>query len=200
MTLKKNTDLDHRNKYITTQEFNKLTSEYFASRFAQTNLASKNDFVNFVRKREFGNKLKKLNKTKHVEVEKKITHLTNKVIEIPEKGYDFLWGKMYFTGINGYQNFLVFAPMLSPIIPDNHKKVTRISSRKIKIFDTNLEPVMSNLVNGRVIGKLNNSFSVQKHISSLYSNSVLKFIYSVFGHVILPIIVHYEIVYLVQSD
>ena len=107
---------------------------------------------------------------------------------------------MYFTGINGYRNFLVFAPMLSPIIPDNNKKVTRISSGKIKIFDTNLEPVMSNLVNGRVIGKLNNSFSVQKHISSLYSNSVLKFIYSVFGHVILPIIVHYEIVYLVQSD
>ena len=28
---------------------------------------------------------------------------------------------------------------------------TRISSEKIKIFDNNLEPTMSNLANGRVI-------------------------------------------------
>ena len=85
------TDHDHG----TTQEFDKLTSETFASRSAQGNLASKNDIVNFVKKNDFDDKLKKVNKkvisnkTKHIEAEKKITDLTNKVAQISEKGYDF---------------------------------------------------------------------------------------------------------------
>ena len=41
-----------------------------------------------------------------------------------EKGYDFLIGKTYFTGENGYQNVLVFPPMLSLITLDNDEKVT----------------------------------------------------------------------------
>ena len=72
---------------------------------------------------------------------------------------------MYFTGNNGYQDFLVFAPILSSLTLDNDKKVTNwtltgISSEKIKPFDTNPELTMSNLVNGRVILKL--YFSVNK--------------------------------------
>ena len=35
-------------KYLTTQEFNKLTSETCASKLEQANLASKNDIANFV--------------------------------------------------------------------------------------------------------------------------------------------------------
>ena len=42
------TDHDH-DKYITTQEFNKLTSENFVARRKQANLASKNDIANFVK-------------------------------------------------------------------------------------------------------------------------------------------------------
>ena len=42
------TDHDH-NKYITTQEFNKLTLEHFTARLAQANLASKKDIANFVK-------------------------------------------------------------------------------------------------------------------------------------------------------
>ena len=68
---KKNADHDHSNKYITTQELNKLMSENVASRLEEANLASKNDIVNFVKKRNFDyfdktkfallkNKLKKL--------------------------------------------------------------------------------------------------------------------------------------------
>ena len=69
---------------------------------------------------------------------------------------------MYLTGNYGYQIFLVFAPVLSSLTLDNNKKVansisTRISPEKIKPFDTNLEPTMSNLANGRVILKFNNS-------------------------------------------
>ena len=40
-------DLD---KYITTQEFNKLTAEGFTVRLAQANLARKDDTANFVEK------------------------------------------------------------------------------------------------------------------------------------------------------
>ena len=68
---KKITDHDHT-KYIITQEFNKLTSDRFVARLAQANLASKNDIANFVKKTDFDEKLKNLNKkvtsnkTKHV--------------------------------------------------------------------------------------------------------------------------------------
>ena len=68
-------------KYITTLEFNKLTLEKFAARLVQTNLTSKNDNANFVRKTDFDDKLKKLNKTitsskiKHVLVETELKQL-----------------------------------------------------------------------------------------------------------------------------
>ena len=58
----KTTDHDHSNKYITTQIFNRLTSQNFAARLVQANLASKNDIANFVKKTDSDDKLKKLNK------------------------------------------------------------------------------------------------------------------------------------------
>ena len=87
-------------------------------------------------------------KRKHVEAEKK-TDLTNKVAQISKKEYRFLLGRMYFTGDDGYQNFLVFAPMLSSSTLHSNKKDTKsisteISSEKIKPFHTNLEPNMFN--------------------------------------------------------
>ena len=36
----------NNNKYITTQEFNRLTAEYFAARLNQANLATKADIAN----------------------------------------------------------------------------------------------------------------------------------------------------------
>ena len=75
--------------------------------------------------------------------------------------FDFLvvLGRIYFTGDYGKQKVLVFAPMLNSLSLDNNKKVTywisaRISSEKIKPFDTSLKPTMSNLANGRVIEKI----------------------------------------------
>ena len=115
------------------------------------------------------------NKTKHIEADKKLTDLTKKVAQISERGYDGLLGRTYFTGNDGYQNFLVFCPMLSSLILDSNKKVTDwistgISSEKIKPFDTGLESLMSNLANDRVNLKFNNSVLVQKSFSSLCSN------------------------------
>ena len=52
---------DH-DKYITTQEFNKLISESFIARLAQVNLSSKNDITALVKKTGFDDKLKNINK------------------------------------------------------------------------------------------------------------------------------------------
>ena len=61
---------------------------------------------------------------------------------------------MYFAGNGGYQNFLVFVPMLSSLILDSNKKSTTwipigVSLEKVKPFDNNLEPTMSILANGK---------------------------------------------------
>ena len=54
---KKIVDLDH-DRYITNQEFNNLTAEHFAARLKETNLASKNDIDDFLKKKaDFDNKL-----------------------------------------------------------------------------------------------------------------------------------------------
>ena len=74
---------DHdRAKYITTQQFNKLTADDFAGRLKKANLASKNDIPNFVNKTDFGNRLLSFNnrinpnKTKHVLVETGLNELS----------------------------------------------------------------------------------------------------------------------------
>ena len=85
---------------------------------------------------------------------------------------------MYFTGNDGYQNFLVLTPVLRSLILDSNKKVanwmsTGISSEKIKPVYTNLEQTLSNLSNGRVILKFNNFVLVQTSSSLFYSNVIL---------------------------
>ena len=55
--------LDHnRCKYITTQEFNKLTTDNFSARLSQENLASKYDTADFAIKKDFDKKLINVNK------------------------------------------------------------------------------------------------------------------------------------------
>ena len=82
---------DH-DKYITTQEFNKLTSEHFTARLAQPNLANKSDSDNLVKMAEFDDKLKNLNKNvisnkaKNVLVENELNELSKKVKAISTKG------------------------------------------------------------------------------------------------------------------
>ena len=58
------TDHDH-DKYITTQEFNRLTSENFTARLKQANLASKSDIANFLIKTDFDNTLKNITLNKN---------------------------------------------------------------------------------------------------------------------------------------
>ena len=59
-------------KYITTHEFNKLTTKYFAARLKQTDLVKKTDFDN---KLTSFNKRIITNKAKHLEVQQKLNSL-----------------------------------------------------------------------------------------------------------------------------
>ena len=66
-------DLDH-DEYITTQEFNRLTSGSFTVRLSQANLVSKKDIADFVKRTSLDEKLKTvaLNKNKLNELSKKL--------------------------------------------------------------------------------------------------------------------------------
>ena len=74
---------DH-DKYITTQGFDKLTSEHFSTRLAQADLSGKNDIANFIKK-DFDAKLKNIyknltsNKTKHVLEENILNEISKNV-------------------------------------------------------------------------------------------------------------------------
>ena len=68
-------DYDHC-KQITTQEFNKLIAENFIARLGKSNLANKNDIANFVKKTNFDNKLKNLNKNELNGLSKKVKALS----------------------------------------------------------------------------------------------------------------------------
>ena len=149
-------------------------------RLVQANLATKVNIADFVKETDFDNKLKNINKkvtpnkTKHVEAEKKLNDLTKKVAHISEKGYDFLLGRIFFTGDNGYQNFLVFAPIHNSLTLDNNKKftnwiLTRTISEKIEPFDIYLELNMSNLANGRVHIEFSNSALRLKNSFLIYT-------------------------------
>ena len=49
---KKNLDHDHGNKYITTQEINRLTAENLAARLKQENLARKDDTADLANRKK----------------------------------------------------------------------------------------------------------------------------------------------------
>ena len=51
--------------------------------------------------------------------------------------------------------------MFSSLTADNNKKVTNWALTRLS-FDIKLKPIMSNLANGRVILKFNNSVLVKK--------------------------------------
>ena len=78
---KKITDHNH-GKYITTPKFDKFAVETFDLRLKRVNLVSKTDIANFVKKKDFDNKLLSLNKrinsnkTKHVLVENELNELS----------------------------------------------------------------------------------------------------------------------------
>ena len=89
-------------KYITFQEFNKLTAENFAARLRQANLVNKTDFDNKLL--SFNRKITS-NKTKYLEVQKKLNSLVT-------KDYNFSLGRNYSASNDGSQNTFVYQTKL----------------------------------------------------------------------------------------
>ena len=94
-----NVNHDH-DKYITTQEFNKLTSESFTERLKQANLASKNDIADFVKKTDFDNELKDLtsNKTELNDQSKNVKAISTKGLtnDLINNVSILKWSKIFF--------------------------------------------------------------------------------------------------------
>ena len=93
-------------KYIATQEFNKLTSESFTARLKQLNLSSKINIANLVKETDFENKITS-NKNKLNELLKKVKEISTKGLtrDLINK-ISILNGAKYFSsGI--FQNYLV---------------------------------------------------------------------------------------------
>ena len=97
--IKINVNHDH-DKYITTQEFNKLTSESFTERLKQANLASKNDIADFVKKTDFDNELKDLtsNKTELNDQSKNVKAISTKGLtnDLINNVSILKWSKIFF--------------------------------------------------------------------------------------------------------
>ena len=78
-------------KYITTQEFSKLTAENFAGRLKLATLLTKTNFDNKLI--SFNRKITS-NKNQHLKVQKKLNSLIT-------KDYNFFLGRIYFTSNDG---------------------------------------------------------------------------------------------------
>ena len=91
----------NQDKYIDSQEFNKLTADVFNARIAQANLITKTEF-----NAKLSNLNRKItaNKSKHLLVENELNKL---------KTFDssYFIGKSHFEE-DGVQNYLVFQPII----------------------------------------------------------------------------------------
>ena len=105
------TDHDH-DKYITTQEFDKLASENFTARQKQVNLASKSDIANFVKKTAFDNKLKDVtsNKNELNELSKKVKAISTKRLTKDLINKFCIRNRAKYFSLGIFQNYLVFIP------------------------------------------------------------------------------------------
>ena len=83
-----------------------MTSEIFAARLKQANLVPKTEFVH---KLTSFNKRITSNKTKPLEVEKKLDSLIT-------KDYNFFLGRIYFRSTDGSQNMFVYQPTFNVLV------------------------------------------------------------------------------------
>ena len=101
--------IPHNFKYIITQEFIMLTTKKFAARLKQADFLNKGNFDNTLTR---FNKRITSNKTKHLEVQKKLIRLKTK---------DLFLVRIYFAINDGSQNTLVYQPTLDIRIKKNTK-------------------------------------------------------------------------------
>ena len=119
--------IKYSKRYITTEEFNKLTSQNFSARLAQTNLASKNDIANFVKKTNFDEKLKTVTSNKN-----ELNELSKEVKAMPRKEltkyltntFSILNGAKYFSAMLIQINMCIVVMVLDVIHIQNFHYLT----------------------------------------------------------------------------
>ena len=108
--------ISNHNNYIITPEFNKLTTENFTTRIKLANLAIKGDIADFVKKTDFDDKLKNLNKkvtsnkSQHLLVENEFKKLQDKIEKLQTFDSSLFIGQSYFFN-DGAQLYLIFQPL-----------------------------------------------------------------------------------------
>ena len=122
--------IPNHDKYITTPEFNNLTPENFTAKLKQANLVTKTAFANNLT--SFNRQITS-NKTKHLELQKKLNSL------IP-KDCSFVLGRIYFTSTDGSQNTFVYQPTLDTLELKKDKGNDYVLSWKLKgVFNSKLK-------------------------------------------------------------
>ena len=94
--------IHNHNKYITTPEFNKIILENFTGRLKQAELVGKTHFDD---KLTSFNRKSSSNKTKYLEVQKKLNSLTI-------KDYNFFFGRIYFASNDRSQKTFIYQPLM----------------------------------------------------------------------------------------
>ena len=107
-------------RYIAPQEFNKLTAENFVARLKKANLMNKTDFDNNLISL---NRKITSNKTKYLEVQKKLNSLIT-------KDYNFFLDRFYFTSNYGFWNTFVYQPTLDTLELKKYKGTNWIRKSK----------------------------------------------------------------------
>ena len=130
-------------KYITTQEFNKSTEENVAARLKQADLVNEGDFdiklINF-------NKPITSNKTKHLEVEKKLNSPITKY-------YNFFFGITYFGSNDGSRNTFLYYTTLNTLELKKAKSSDYVLCWKSKwAFNFKLMPLYTALLSSIKLG------------------------------------------------
>ena len=110
----------NHDKYITTPEFNMVTAENFPARLKQANLVIKNDFDKKLT--SFNRKITS-NKTKYLEVQKKLHSLLTNDCK-------FFLGRMYFKSNEGSHNMFVYQPTFDTLELKKHKGTDYVLSWK----------------------------------------------------------------------
>ena len=119
---------DHT-KYITIQKF---SSRKFAARLKEDNLVTKTNFDNKLI--SFNRKITS-NKTKYLEVQKKLNGLIT-------KDYSFFLGRIYFTSNDGSQNTFVYQLTLGTLELKIYKGADYVLSWKSNgVYSSKLKPL-----------------------------------------------------------
>ena len=92
-------------KYITTHKFNKYMTEKFTARLKAADIGNKTNFDN---KLTIFNRRINSNKTKHVEVQKKLNSLIT-------NDYNFFLHRIFFTNNDESQNTFVYQPTIDAL-------------------------------------------------------------------------------------